>query len=352
MSTLDAPRFESLAAHHFADAASECAEFLRHKRYLISPAILKKAGIKYKTQVQRPGDAIITFPGSYHFGFNIGFNVAESSNFAIPEWIPQGIHANVCLCRPDSVRIDIERITALLIRYEQYCLDHQHRIPYHDWAALEIERNAKEVQHPPQIDPNPEMLPITYPSRAKNKRSKRKNHKQEIDSQLQHRIAQKASAKQFKKKSQVLYYHPDGSMSCGTVMEVIENHARVNFKGLRKKDDEWIRLDNVNLFLDGGVDPSLTAPNANRNILEKKKRKKMTSDIQSSMFPLEAVDVSSDITDKGLLAPRSVEESCSCTSVIENFSPISNKDLVESFGCDNSQLTQVSTVQLQQPSQI
>lgn len=310
ISTLDAPRLESLAAHHFADAASECAEFLRHKRYLISPAILKKAGIKYKTQIQCPGDAIITFPGSYHFGFNIGFNVAKSSNFAIPEWIPQGIHANVCLCRPDSVRIDIDRMAAVLIRYEQYCLDHQCRIPYHDWATLEIERKAKELQCPHQIESNPEFLSITYPKRAKHKRPRRKTHKPEIDSQL-HRIAQKASAKQFKKKSQVLYYHPDGSILCGTIMEVIENHARVNFKGLSKKDDEWIRLDSANLFLDGGVDPSAAAPMANREKSEKKKkRKKIASNKQSSKLPFKEVDCSSDVVDKGLLAPlTSVEQS-------------------------------------------
>ena len=36
-----------------AVSARDCPEFLRHKRYLISPSILSKAGISYTTQVQR-----------------------------------------------------------------------------------------------------------------------------------------------------------------------------------------------------------------------------------------------------------------------------------------------------------
>ena len=73
----DSERFKSFAISHFGAAAAQCPEFLRHKRYLLSPAILRKAGISFTTQIQRPGDAIITFPGSYHFGFNTGFNIAE-----------------------------------------------------------------------------------------------------------------------------------------------------------------------------------------------------------------------------------------------------------------------------------
>ena len=53
----DSKRFESLASSHFLGPESECREFLRHKRCLLSPAILKKAGIKFTTCIQRPGDA-------------------------------------------------------------------------------------------------------------------------------------------------------------------------------------------------------------------------------------------------------------------------------------------------------
>ncbi len=93
----DSGRFESLMASLFSHQNSACKEFLRHKRSLISPSILTKAGIEYTTQVQRAGDIIITYPGSYHFGFNTGFNVAESTNFA-GEYIHFGVCVCVCVC--------------------------------------------------------------------------------------------------------------------------------------------------------------------------------------------------------------------------------------------------------------
>ncbi len=62
----DSKRFESLAQSHFVGRASECSEFLRHKRCLLSPTILRKAGIKFTTCVQRPGDASECFTPSWH----------------------------------------------------------------------------------------------------------------------------------------------------------------------------------------------------------------------------------------------------------------------------------------------
>jgi len=42
---------------------------------------------------QEPGDFIITFPYGYHAGFNTGFNIAESTNFATLRWIEYGKRA-------------------------------------------------------------------------------------------------------------------------------------------------------------------------------------------------------------------------------------------------------------------
>jgi len=42
---------------------------------------------------QEPGDFIITFPYGYHSGFNTGYNIAESTNFATLRWIEYGKRA-------------------------------------------------------------------------------------------------------------------------------------------------------------------------------------------------------------------------------------------------------------------
>lgn len=117
--------------------------FLILSQFLLSPSILKSAGINVTRTIQRAGDAIITWPGCYHWGFNTGFNVAESSNFAIPEWIEAGRCATVCMCVPYSVRISMERFEALLSQFKEDSPDKDSG--YTDWAkakrrSLELKR--------------------------------------------------------------------------------------------------------------------------------------------------------------------------------------------------------------------
>lgn len=149
----DAKRYESLAEGYFSDAKKECSEFLRHKRYLLSPSVLQKSGLPFHVMVQYPGEIIVTIPGGYHFGFNTGFNVAEATNFAVPEWIPYGYQAKVCLCRPDSVRIDMIKLERMLSRYENDTTSminenghHQRKLSYKQWkksiSEIEIEKKA------------------------------------------------------------------------------------------------------------------------------------------------------------------------------------------------------------------
>ncbi|CAM9432228.1 unnamed protein product, partial [Discosporangium mesarthrocarpum] len=122
-------RFEALAAGFFPEEFGRCSEHLRHKTTLMSPNRLKDAGITLYTAVQEAGEFMITFPASYHGGFNHGFNVAESTNFAVDRWIQEGKGAGFCRCRPHSVRIDVDRFEALVRQHRKVagvsasCLD-------------------------------------------------------------------------------------------------------------------------------------------------------------------------------------------------------------------------------------
>lgn len=51
---------------------------------------------------------MITFPYGYHAGFNHGFNMAESTNFASPRWVEYGKRATQCRCRQDTVKISMD----------------------------------------------------------------------------------------------------------------------------------------------------------------------------------------------------------------------------------------------------
>ncbi|CAG2167486.1 unnamed protein product, partial [Oppiella nova] len=75
---------------------------------LISPQVLKKYSIPFSKITQEEGEFMITFPYSYHAGYNHGYNCAESTNFALPRWVEFGKRAVRCLCRSDSVQINME----------------------------------------------------------------------------------------------------------------------------------------------------------------------------------------------------------------------------------------------------
>lgn len=60
---------------------------------LISPAILKQYSIPYNKITQEAGEFMVTFPYSYHAGYNHGYNCAESTNFATERWVEYGKRA-------------------------------------------------------------------------------------------------------------------------------------------------------------------------------------------------------------------------------------------------------------------
>ncbi|BGP44008.1 hypothetical protein JCM10450v2_008224 [Rhodotorula kratochvilovae] len=100
-------RFERVMAGLFPTDRAKCSQFLRHKSFLASPKILTNNGITLNRCVQLPGEFILTYPKGYHSGFNLGFNCAESINFATERWLPLGKVTKHCQCIEDSVNIDV-----------------------------------------------------------------------------------------------------------------------------------------------------------------------------------------------------------------------------------------------------
>jgi hypothetical protein len=294
-------RFESLANSHFAHAARDCSEYLRHKQNLLSPTILQKAGIPFEVQIQRPGDAIVTCPGSYHFGVNLGFNVAEATNFGIPAWIPIGREAKICMCRPNAVWIDVDRFAKLLEKYEsdirnQKCLGNL-TPTYREWILTHGKKNQeplnKDVSQEPEMQRSSlplfqmkgeefwievvQPLPSDGSKRilkrdSKGGKSKRKA-KNAVPAKEEWRLAKPLNPKTLRLEDAVLCLLPSrkdglgtqGEMEeeeecfLGTVKEFADHHCRVHFRGLKRDEDVWFDLNGNKLFRDGGVWESPTS---------------------------------------------------------------------------------------------
>ena len=58
---------------------------------MIAPSLLRDKGVSVCRARQHAGEFMVTFPRAYHGGFNMGYNVAESCNFALIDWIPWGL---------------------------------------------------------------------------------------------------------------------------------------------------------------------------------------------------------------------------------------------------------------------
>lgn len=56
--------------------------------------------------VHRPREFIIVFNGAYHHGFNFGYNIAESVNFATKYWLDFFVKAKECRCISGIVKIN------------------------------------------------------------------------------------------------------------------------------------------------------------------------------------------------------------------------------------------------------
>jgi len=138
--------------------AKKCSQFLRHKTFLVSPALLLSHGIKVNRLVHRQGEFVITFPFGYHSGYNLGYNCAESVNFATTSWLEFGRDAKKCECVDDSVFVDIdeiERKLAGLPTDDEYEEDEGVEFRHYDEEGHQVEKPGDFPTPPESVDGKP-----------------------------------------------------------------------------------------------------------------------------------------------------------------------------------------------------
>ncbi len=106
---------ERAAKELFPNVAPLCTSFLRHKIALMSPEVLERHGVPVVKMVHEARSIIVVFPYAYHSGFNHGFNIAESTNFATERWIEYGKRHRPCDCMTKTVKVDM---TSFVKRYQ------------------------------------------------------------------------------------------------------------------------------------------------------------------------------------------------------------------------------------------
>lgn len=152
----DNAKFYNLMKDVFSEDYKNCLEFLRHKTFLASPQYLAKNGVECNHIVHNQGEFMITYPYGYHAGFNFGFNLAESVNFALDDWFEFAPKTQKCECIHDAVGINYKQL---------YCK--LKGLPYVPEALPQ-----EDKERTPQIEPiyTPTSQPV--PRKPAKKKSK------------------------------------------------------------------------------------------------------------------------------------------------------------------------------------
>ncbi|XP_026448028.1 lysine-specific demethylase rbr-2-like isoform X1 [Papaver somniferum] len=86
----EAHAFEQVMRSSLPDLFETQPDLLFQLVTMLNPSVLQDNGVPVYTVLQEPGNIVITFPRSYHGGFNFGLNCAEAVNFAPADWLPHG----------------------------------------------------------------------------------------------------------------------------------------------------------------------------------------------------------------------------------------------------------------------
>ena len=87
----DADKFEAAMQRIAPELFEACPDLLLQLVTMMSPALALREGVRTYACNQRPNEFVLTFPKAYHSGFNHGFNLNEAVNFALPDWVMDGL---------------------------------------------------------------------------------------------------------------------------------------------------------------------------------------------------------------------------------------------------------------------
>ena len=83
----------------FSDISSSCLSPLQHKSLLLKPSFLHAYSIEFYQIEQKLNELVVIFPGIYHFYFDTGFNLSETTKYALPSWLQfQQRSPRLCSC--------------------------------------------------------------------------------------------------------------------------------------------------------------------------------------------------------------------------------------------------------------
>ncbi|KAK1374392.1 Lysine-specific demethylase rbr-2 [Heracleum sosnowskyi] len=86
----EAGAFEKVMRNSLPDLFDAQPDLLFQLVTMLNPSVLQNSNVPVYSVLQEPGNFVITFPRSYHGGFNCGLNCAEAVNFAPADWLPHG----------------------------------------------------------------------------------------------------------------------------------------------------------------------------------------------------------------------------------------------------------------------
>ncbi|ESN92954.1 hypothetical protein HELRODRAFT_69268 [Helobdella robusta] len=141
------------SASHLEDCMSKNApelfaqfpDLLHQLTTIMNPTVLQKSGVPIYRTDQHAGEFVITFPRSYHSGFNQGYNCAEAVNFCTADWLPFGhgcienyrLHKRQCVFSNDEF---VFNILAHVNELTQECLYALYQI------LVDIVKKEKEMR--------------------------------------------------------------------------------------------------------------------------------------------------------------------------------------------------------------